>query len=136
MSVAAYDLKYRRACFQDPENLQSPQVREAILRAEHKWEQLTAWEEDDGAVTAQGISAISDVRVAPLTQSEWGQTTINCLTDPNIGCYNYYIPPSDPGDPCDFWISSLHSGPGECMVSSAHRKRDGLFLSTRDRLYI
>ena len=112
LSVAAYDLKYRRACFQDPENLQSPQVRKAVLRAEQKWEQLTAWGEDDGVVTAQGVSTISDVRVAPLTQSEWGQTTINCLTDPNIGCYNYYIPPSDPGDPCDFWVSSLHSGPG------------------------
>jgi hypothetical protein len=38
-----------------------------------------------------GISTIDDVRVAPLVQTSWSQTTC-CSTSP-LACYNYYTPP-------------------------------------------
>ncbi len=46
----------------------------------------------DTLLTAQtnleyGLSSISDVRVAPLVQSKWSQSTVN-----GSNCYNYYTP--------------------------------------------
>jgi len=52
--------------------------------AQAKWTRLL--EKDGGAVTL-GVSSISDVRVAPLVQSRWSQTT-EC----DSYCYNYYTP--------------------------------------------
>ena len=52
---------------------------------EAKWAKLLG----GGAqlMSAQGISSVSDVRVAPLLQSEWGQDTVG-----NGNCFNYYTP--------------------------------------------
>ncbi len=52
--------------------------------AQTKWSDLLAM---DGTPTLLGMSSISDVWVAPLTASTWGQTTVCGLT-----CYNYYTP--------------------------------------------
>ena len=38
-------------------------------------------------MSAQGISSVSDVRVAPLVQSKWGQSTAG-----GGNCFNYYTP--------------------------------------------
>lgn len=37
--------------------------------------------------SAEGISTVSDVRVAPLLQSKWNQGKVG-----NVNCYNYYTP--------------------------------------------
>ena len=52
---------------------------------EAKWAKLLG----GGAqlMSAQGIASVSDVRVAPLLQSKWGQDTVG-----NGNCFNYYTP--------------------------------------------
>ncbi|MBN2211910.1 MAG: C10 family peptidase [Sedimentisphaerales bacterium] len=52
-----------------------------------KWVQLLAAAEEEEFAAPAGESSIDDVRVAPLTQSEWGQET-----EYGQYCYNYYTP--------------------------------------------
>ena len=63
---------------------------------------------------------MDDLRVAPLIETRWDQTT--CWTEENdvmgnsymvnsiAACYNFYTPPSDPCDPCDYLVPSEYSG--------------------------
>ena len=60
----------------------------AVANARGKWDQLTSRSDmSASSITASGASGISDVRVQPLVQSSWGQTTVGGMT-----CYNYYTP--------------------------------------------
>ena len=53
---------------------------------EAKWNRLLG--KSSGLLRAsQGVSSISDVRVAPLVQSKWGQDYVD-----DRPCYNYYTP--------------------------------------------
>ncbi len=63
----------------------------AGTRASDKWSQLSSQDDTaDSSIGILGTSSISDVRVAPLVQSTWGQTTVGGYTG-GITCYNYYI---------------------------------------------
>ena len=66
----------------------SPQT--AVRKAAAKWAELldgTEDVEDDNILFGEGVSSISDVRVAPLLDSSWGQDTAG-----GDYCYNYYTP--------------------------------------------
>lgn len=56
-----------------------------------KWQSLLALTEDESLIVVQGISGVSDVRVAPLLQSEWDQAE-----EYGQPCYNYYTPSNYP----------------------------------------
>ena len=56
-----------------------------------KWDQLTA-KADQTYTISYGLSGVTDVRVSPLVQSEWGQTHDGTDDD----CYNYYTPSNYP----------------------------------------
>ncbi|MHC4575530.1 MAG: C10 family peptidase, partial [Planctomycetota bacterium] len=74
----------------------SPDRRETLqkagAKAKDKWADLQAY---DDTVGVTGLSGISDVRVPPLTQSTWGQTTVGDYIG-GITCYNYYTPSNYP----------------------------------------
>ena len=60
-------------------------------QARDKWER---WQGDPLTANAPAdasLAGVSDVRVAPLVQSKWSQTT-----EGSNACYNYYTPPGDP----------------------------------------
>ncbi|MGA2323294.1 MAG: C10 family peptidase [Sedimentisphaerales bacterium] len=60
-------------------------VREGeAIKAKGKWDKLQK-HADPGILT--GLPAVSDIRVAPLTQSRWSQSSV-C----GLNCYNYYTP--------------------------------------------
>jgi len=61
-------------------------------RAESKWSDFAAY---DQMAETEGVSSVSDVRVAPLLQSQWGQTTVGGYIG-GITCYNYYTPSNWP----------------------------------------
>ncbi|MBA7699962.1 hypothetical protein ES703_108668 [subsurface metagenome] len=62
-----------------------------------KWKQLESLADKSmGKFMLMSRSSISDVRVPPLKDTKWGQTT--CCTWPALACYNYYTPPYAPGD--------------------------------------
>ncbi len=58
----------------------------ATINAQDKWSQLSTYDDmSDTPAGILGFSSISDVRIPPLLQSTWGQTTVGGYT-----CYNYY----------------------------------------------
>lgn len=62
-------------------------LQKASTKAQSKWNDLQAYADSVGTL---GLTNISDVRVAALTQSTWGQTTVGDYIG-GITCYNYYI---------------------------------------------
>ncbi len=72
---------------------QEMDIRHSGEKAFGKWSKLlnTA---DSCSVLAMSSGSISDVRVSPLLQSEWSQTT-TCSSN---ACYNYYTPPNSSGN--------------------------------------
>jgi len=61
-----------------------------------KWSNfLGLAEAPEKEISTLGLSNIDDVRVAPLVQTKWNQTTC-CTVDPRA-CYNYYTPPVGEG---------------------------------------
>lgn len=58
---------------------------------EAKWAQLLGGKVQLRAVSGDGVNSVSDVRVAPLMQSKWGQGDVG-----SSPCFNYYTPNNDP----------------------------------------
>jgi len=78
-------------------------------RAKAKWSELkmTASASD---IEPAGLSGISEVWVAPLTQSTWGQANVEGYSN-TPACYNYYTPPGPDGSsdnyPCGCVATSM-----------------------------
>ena len=87
-----------------------------------KWRRLT---ELGIALRAEMLLAsittdqIDDLRVAPLLNTRWDQTTCwtertdskgTHMADSRAACYNFYTPPSDADDPCDYLVPAEYSG--------------------------
>jgi hypothetical protein len=69
------------------------------LRAQAKWQQLAP--ADGGPViTPKGITSVSDVRIAPFTQTTWDQQTAAGVG--TTACYNYYTPPYASGTTANY----------------------------------
>jgi len=86
-------------------------LQKASLKAQSKWSELQRYAEMVGTM---GVSSISDVRVAPLTQSTWGQTTVGSYIG-GISCYNYYIPPYEYGSPYNYPIGCVAAAMAQLM---------------------
>ena len=71
-------------------------VRGAMQEANHKWRKLQSPNRLPLVPKAQSPS-VSDIRVAPLTQTAWGQSTVG-----GNACYNYYTPPYSEGNVANF----------------------------------
>ena len=69
------------------------------LRAQAKWQRLAPL---NGApvITPKGLTSVSDVRIAPLTQSTWDQQT--AAEAGTTACYNYYTPPYTSGSTANY----------------------------------
>lgn len=70
---------------------QKSAVRDSTEKAIGKWRKLLADSNSPGLKT--GFASVSDVRVAPLLQTEWGQDVV-C----GSACFNYYTPPYSAGN--------------------------------------
>lgn len=68
------------AALQEAEN-------DSLLKAQAKWDRLEQEDADRQFIQAAGLDSIDDVRVAPLLQSRWGQSTVS-----GINVYNRYTP--------------------------------------------
>ena len=69
------------------------------VQAQAKWQQLSP--EDGGPViTPNGLTSVSDVRVAPFTQTTWNQQT--AAGAGTAACYNYYTPPYGDGNTANY----------------------------------
>ena len=71
-------------------------IRHSGEKAFDKWTKLLS-AADSCSVLMNPPGGISDVRVSPLLQSEWSQTTV-CSN----ACYNYYVPPYGDGSASNY----------------------------------
>jgi len=90
---------------------QQAMVHKSGEKAFGKWTELL------GTVGARSLSAapvssISDVRVAPLLQTEWGQDVICSGAK---ACYNYYTPPSSEGDASNYYSGCVATAMAQYM---------------------
>ncbi len=70
----------------------------AAAQAQSKWQQLLA-SQSGPAAGISGITSVSDMRVAPLTQIAWSQQR---AADGSTALYNYYTPPYANGNPTNY----------------------------------
>lgn len=73
-----------------------------------KWRRLSGLASDAelGATPMpEGISSVSDVRIGPLVQSRWNQSTVS-----GAACFNYYTPIYEAGNP--------HNYPCGCVATA------------------
>ncbi len=85
-AVRAFHAAAGSASQKDADNEETA-LQQTTAGAQSKWNELLTYADNVGIL---GLSSISDVRVAPLTQSTWGQTTVGDYIG-GITCYNYYI---------------------------------------------
>jgi len=62
------------------------EVTGKAIEAQNKWNKLKKGED---LIAPMGLGSISDVRVAPLVQTKWGQ---DYVCNGTLTCYNYYTP--------------------------------------------
>ncbi len=77
-------------------------TEEAGLRARARWRQLASATVGRGSGGSKPyvIVAVSDVLIAPLTQTTWDQETAAGMGD--ASCYNYYTPPYGAGNTANY----------------------------------
>jgi len=76
--------------------IEAAKVKGPFLAARNKWERFKNIEQSTNGIE-MGISSVSDVRVAPLTQTTWDQSTVG-----GNACYNYYTPPYAAGSSANY----------------------------------
>jgi len=86
------DLNGRVAAVRQAQSLKGVVRYGAVPSPQTKWKQLESLAEtQEGQLAIMSLSTISDVRVAPLVQSKWGQEDV-C----GENCYNCYTPENYP----------------------------------------
>jgi hypothetical protein len=93
-------------------------LQKTTAKAQGKWSDLQAYADSVGTL---GLSSVSDVRVAPLTQSTWGQTTVGNYIG-GISCYNYYTEPytTPDGDPDNYPCGCVATSMAQLMRYHEH----------------
>ncbi len=82
-----------------PERLAAARARPQApsrVAAQRKWAQLKSAAAVAPAPLTLGAPSVTDVRVAPMTQTLWSEETVEDLY-PGLACYNYYTPPGPDG---------------------------------------
>lgn len=83
-------------------------LEKATAGAQSKWNELLTYADSVGIL---GLSSVSDVRIAALTQSTWDQSNVGGILPGNggISCYNYYTPPytTPDGDPYNYYTGCV-----------------------------
>lgn len=62
-----------------------------VIESRKKWNRLKLADQSP-VLNSSGVTP-SDIRIAPLTQSRWSQSTVN-----GLACYNYFTPPYAAGN--------------------------------------
>jgi Peptidase C10 family/Spi protease inhibitor/Carboxypeptidase regulatory-like domain/MAM domain, meprin/A5/mu len=88
-ALVSHDLPGRMARVK---GIEAVKAQGPFLAARSKWERLKSAKSIASGIDL-GLSGVSDVRVAPLTQTTWDQSTVN-----GNACYNYYTPPYAAGN--------------------------------------
>lgn len=86
------DVNGRTAATQRATDLSATTENSNASYARRKWTHfINMADNDEGGYRLMGLSCLSDIRVTPFVQSQWGQTTV-CREN----CFNYYSPNNYP----------------------------------------
>lgn len=107
-ALVTEDLNRRIASVRNAFNLQNVDNLSSVPENQHKWRyfiKLANTPRDKGAIALMdaSVTSVSEIRVAPLVKSKWGQLTVGDKIDGHVlvencplPCYNYYIPNNYP----------------------------------------
>lgn len=89
-------------------------LQQASAKSQSKWSELQAYADSVGTL---GLTSISDVRIAALTQSTWDQRNVGSVPPGSggISCYNYYTPPYLAGDPYNYYTGCVATAMAQMM---------------------
>ena len=105
-ALVSHDLPDRIA---KVKGMPATKAQSLFLAAKYKWGQLESIKQSVSGIKT-GISSVSDVRVAPLTQSTWNQSTVN-----GNACYNYYTPPYAEGSAANYVCGCVATAMAQVM---------------------
>ncbi len=86
-------------------------LKQSAESAQNQWAELI---EEGSGVSTMGFGAVPDVRVEPLLQSEWGQTTVGDYVN-GISLYNYYTPPYGSGNSNNYPVGCVANSMAQIM---------------------
>ena len=109
-ALVSRDLPGRIAGARD---IEAAKAQGAFLAARHKWEQLQNTNPIPSGMDL-GLPGVSDVRVAPLTQTTWSQSTAGDYINGNA-CYNYYTPPYAAGSSANYVCGCVATAMAQLM---------------------
>jgi hypothetical protein len=89
--------------------IQAAKAQGLFLAAKNKWTRLKSVGQNVPAIEL-GLSSVSDVRVAPLTQTTWDQATAG-----GNACYNYYTPPNAAGSSANYVCGCVATAMAQLM---------------------
>jgi hypothetical protein len=95
--------------------------------AQRKWDLLLKPTGPTASELAPHQTSISDVRVAPLVQSQWNQAGADgSLPDPNCNypCYNYFTPPNAAGNAANYVCGCVATAMAQLMRYWQHPTAD------------
>ena len=100
-ALVSRDVEERVVAARKQETLLYSSIQAQIPASQSKWRRLEdLGNEAGGGALLMGLSDCSDIVIPPLLQTKWSQE--GCCMSPCLACYNYYIPPFEVGDPCNY----------------------------------
>ncbi|KPK77111.1 MAG: hypothetical protein AMJ79_04320 [Phycisphaerae bacterium SM23_30] len=123
-SLVSGDLKKRVSAVRERRASPEPGARKRASEAQAKWRRLMGRGQGTEGSVSIDLSTVSDIRVAPLLQSQWDKSV--CCTNPPLACYNYYTPTSDGfdprhiGDPNNYPCGSIATAMAQLMAFHQH----------------
>ena len=89
--------------------IQAAQATGSFLAARNKWGRFKSTEQSANEIVL-GILSVSDVRVAPLTQTTWNQSIVGANA-----CYNYFTPPNAAGSSANYVCGCVATAMAQLM---------------------
>ncbi len=89
--------------------IEAARAQGPFLAARNKWERLKSAKPIAAGIDL-GLPSVSDVRVAPLTQTTWDQSTVG-----GNACYNYYTPPYGAGSSANYVCGCVATAMAQLM---------------------
>jgi len=92
-ALVTNDLNGRMAAVHRTFSLQAMVGEAPFTDTQKKWRYfISLADTSEGGFSLMWLQSIPDVRVAPLVQSKWGQSSYYDSNDERQACYNYYTP--------------------------------------------
>ncbi|MFZ0034962.1 MAG: C10 family peptidase [Sedimentisphaerales bacterium] len=88
--------------------------RKSAEKARGKWTRLIS-EANESGPRAKSLAGVSDVRISPLVQSKWSQSTVG-----GKACYNYYTPPYGSGNTNNYVCGCVATAMAQYMKYQTH----------------